>query len=141
MIEIELRGRIRWADGDAAQRLHFPRIFEYFEDGETEIWRRIGFDPDREPEHYDFPRVHVEAKFKSVLEIYAPFLMIVTIGRVGRTSITYLYRVYADEARETLAVEGSMTVVAVREGRAVDLPPSLRRALLATSSESPPMDQ
>ncbi len=43
MISIELKGHIRWGDADAAGRLHFPRIFEYFEDAEAELLKSVGF--------------------------------------------------------------------------------------------------
>src|ERR1051325_10125887 len=39
---IELERRLRWADADAAGRLHFPRIFEIIEEAESELVRRIG---------------------------------------------------------------------------------------------------
>jgi acyl-CoA thioesterase FadM len=32
---IEFKRRLRWADADAAGRLHFPRIFEIVEEAET----------------------------------------------------------------------------------------------------------
>lgn len=130
MIEVVMRGRIRWADADAAGRLHFPRIFEYFEDGENELLRQAGFDYSIAGREYDFPRVNVECSFKRVLALYAPFFMRVTVGRLGRSSIRYEYRIYADEQMQELACEGSMTVVAAKDGKAVPIPEKLR-ALLA----------
>jgi len=34
---IEFKRRLRWADADAAARLHFPRIFEIIEDKTTTV--------------------------------------------------------------------------------------------------------
>ncbi len=128
MASIELKRRIRWADADAAGRLHFPRIFEYFEEGESELLRAAGitiFDGGG----YDFPRKHVDAVFHRALPLDAPFVMRVTVGKLGVTSIRYDYHVFADEACEQLALEGSMTVVVVKDGKPAPIPDKMREAL------------
>ena len=43
---IEFRRRLRWADADAAGRLHFPRIFEIIEEAEGELLREAGWPMD-----------------------------------------------------------------------------------------------
>ena len=132
MASIELTRRIRWADADAAGRLHYPRIFEYFEEGETELLRSTCyslFDDASEGVHYDFPRKHVEAVFHQVLPLDAPFVMRVTVGKLGNTSIRYDFHIFADTACTQLALEGSMTVVVVRDGKPVEIPLKLRKAL------------
>ena len=125
--EIEFRRRLRWADADAAGRLHFPRIFEIVEEAEGELMRGLGWPFDLRRREYDFPRVHLECKFTRILELDAPFRLLFTVGRLGRTSIRYDYRVF-DEG-EQLAVEGTMTVVVMRGGKPVEIPPPLRAAL------------
>ncbi len=129
MVTAEIRGRIRWADADAAGRLHFPRMFEYFEDGEAELLRSVNYSTLEDGLGYDFPRVHVECQFRKVLALNAEFFMRISIGRVGRSSIRYEYQVFADEAKTELALEGSMTVVAVQDGKAMALPAKLLAAL------------
>jgi acyl-CoA thioesterase FadM len=128
MATIELKRRIRWADADAAGRLHYPRIFEYFEEGEAELLRSVGLAPFERGEH-DFPRKHVEAAFHRVLPLDAPFVMRVTVGKLGTTSIRYDYRIFADEACTEVAIEGAMTVVAVKDGRPAPVPERMRAAL------------
>ena len=128
MTSIELRRRIRWADADAAGRLHYPRIFEYFEEGEAELLRAAGFSIFDKSGH-DFPRKHVEAVFHQVLPLDAPFVMRVTVGKLGNTSIRYDYHIFADETCSQLALEGSMTVVVVKDGNPVPIPEKMRAAL------------
>ncbi len=128
MASIELTRRIRWADADAAGRLHYPRIFEYFEEGETELMRSAGITP-FDSGGYDFPRKHVEATFHRILPLDAPFVMRVTVGKLGNTSIRYDYQVFADEACTQLALEGTMTVVVVKGGRPAPIPEKMRQAL------------
>jgi YbgC/YbaW family acyl-CoA thioester hydrolase len=128
MPSIELRRRIRWADADAAGRLHHPRIFEYFEEAETELLRSVGLNLFGNS-GYDYPRKHVEAVFHRVLSLDAPFTLRATIAKLGNTSIRYEYQVFADEACTELAVEGSMTVVVVKDGRPTPIPDGIRKAL------------
>ena len=130
MISIELKRRIRWADADAAGRLHFPRIFEYFEEGEAELLRSVGFAMFGGSE-YGFPRRHVEATFHRVLPLDAPFIIRVSVGKLGNTSIRYDYHIFADDACTELALEGTMTVVVVKDGRPVPIPDRIRAPLSA----------
>ncbi|MGE0883596.1 MAG: acyl-CoA thioesterase [Blastocatellales bacterium] len=132
MASIELTRRIRWADADAAGRLHYPRIFEYFEEGETELLRSVGIEFLRNSsdlKKYDFPRKHVDAVFHTVLPLDAPFVMRVSVGKLGNTSIRYDYQIFADDQCTQLALEGSMTVVVVLNDKPVSIPDELRRAL------------
>jgi len=123
---IELERRLRWADSDAAGRLHFPRIFEIIEEAESELVRRIEWPMDRSL-GYDFPRVHVECRFLRVLALDDPFRLRLTVGKLGRTSIRYDYQVF--DAGAELAIEGTMTVVTLQNGKPVEIPTTLRDAL------------
>ena len=128
MPTITLQRRIRWADADAAGILHHPRMFEYFEEGETELLRAVGYNywQDRE---IGMPRRHVEATFHRVLPLDAEFWLRVSIGKLGTTSIRYDYHVYADVACELLALNGTMTVVCTKGGKPCEIPADLRAAL------------
>ena len=132
---IELERRLRWADADAAGRLHFPRIFEIIEEAESELVRGIEWPMNRSM-GYDFPRVHVECRFLRVLTLDSPFRLRLTVGKLGRTSIRYDYQVF--DADEELAIEGTMTVVVLQNGKPTEIPPTLRAAL---SGEAPATDK
>jgi acyl-CoA thioester hydrolase len=123
---IELERRLRWADADAAGRLHFPRIFELIEEAESELVRSIEWPMNRSL-GYDFPRVHVECRFLRVLALDDPFRLRLTVGRLGRTSIRYDYQVF--DVDSELAIEGTMTVVSLQNGKPVEIPRTLRTAL------------
>ncbi len=129
---IELERRLRWADSDAAGRLHFPRIFELVEEAESELVRLIDWPMNRSM-GYDFPRVHVECRFIRVLELDARFRLRFTVGRLGRTSMRYDYQVF--DTNGELAIEGTMTVVVLQNGRPTEIPPTLRAALAGEMSE------
>ncbi len=126
MLSIELKRRLRWADADAAGRLHFPRIFEIVEEAESELVRSIEWPMNRSL-GYDFPRAHIECRFLRVLTLDSPFRLRLAVGKLGRTSIRYDYQVFDADAE--LAIEGSMTVVVVQKGKPVEIPPTLRAAL------------
>ena len=123
---VELERRLRWADSDAAGRLHFPRIFEIIEEAESELVRSIAWPMNRSM-GYDFPRVHVECRFLRVLNLDSAFRLRLTVGKLGRTSIRYDYQVF--DAGEDLAIEGTMTVVVLQNGKPTEIPPTLRAAL------------
>ena len=123
---IELERRLRWADSDAAGRLHFPRIFELVEEAESELVRGIDWPMNRSL-GYDFPRVHVECRFIRVIELDAPFRLRLTVGKLGRTSYRYDFQVFV--AGDELAIEGTMTVVVLQNGKPTEIPTTLRAAL------------
>ena len=131
---IEFKRRLRWADADAAGRLHFPRIFEIVEEAEGELLHGIEWPMDLRRKHYDFPRVHVECRFLRMLALDAPFRLRLTVGKLGRSSIRYDYQVF--DAGEELAIEGTMTVVMLQHGKPVEIPESLRAALDGEVSET-----
>ena len=124
---IEFKRRLRWADADAAGRLHFPRIFEIVEEAEGELLRGVEWPLDVRRKNYDLPRVHVECRFLRPLVLDAPFRLRLTVGKLGRSSIRYDYQVF--DAGEELAIEGTMTVVMLQQGKPVEIPESLRAAL------------
>ena len=130
---VEFRRRLRWADADAAGRLHFPRIFEIVEEAETELLRELGFALDVRRREYDFPRVHLDCRFQRILALDAPFRLRFAAGRLGRTSIRYDFQVF--DADEELAIEGTMTVVVLRDGRPAEIPADLRAALTGDEEE------
>jgi acyl-CoA thioester hydrolase len=130
---IEFRRRLRWADADAAGRLHFPRIFEIIEEAEGELLRESGWPMKLRRSAYDFPRVHLECQFHRVIALDAPYRLRLTVGKLGRTSIRYDYQVF--DAGEELAIEGTMTVVVMQQGKPVEIPEALRAALGGEAKE------
>ncbi len=130
---IEFNRRLRWADADAAGRLHFPRIFEIIEEAESELLRGIEWPMNVRRNNLDFPRVHLECQFHRMLALDAPFRLRFAVGKLGRTSIRYDYQVF-DEGEE-LAIEGTMTVVVLRDGRPTEIPLDLRAALGGETAE------
>jgi YbgC/YbaW family acyl-CoA thioester hydrolase len=126
---IEFQRRLRWADADAAGRLHFPRIFEIIEEAESELLRGLDWPMDVRRRNYDFPRVNVNCNFFRIIALDAPYRMRFAVGKLGRSSIQYEYQVF--DADEQLAIEGTMTVVMMQDGKPVEIPLPLREALEA----------
>lgn len=131
MPTIELKRRVRWADADPAFRINFPRYFDYFEEAEGELLRACGLQL-YQPSEYGFPRVQAECTFKRTLALDAEFTVRASVGRLGRSSIRYDFQFF-DEKNE-LAAEGSMTVVAIKDGTPAELPAEWRAALTDESN-------
>lgn len=124
---IELNRRLRWADADAAGRLHFPRIFEIVEEAESELLRSVGWPMDIRRREHDFPRVNVNCNFLRIIELDAPYRLRFVVGKLGRSSIRYDYQVF--DATDQLAIEGTMTVVMMKNGKTIEIPGELRKVL------------
>jgi YbgC/YbaW family acyl-CoA thioester hydrolase len=124
---IEISRRLRWADTDATGRLHFPRIFEIIEEAESELLRSINWPVNIKESQYDFPRVHVACSFHRMIMHDLPFHVRLSTGKLGCTSIRYDFQVF--DAENELAIEGSMTVVVLKNGELTEIPEPLRYAL------------
>lgn len=124
---VEFTRRMRWADVDAAGILHFPRIFEIVEEAENELLRQIGFSMFEKLKEFDFPRVRIECDFKKMLPLDIEFRLFLTVGKVGRSSIRYDFQAF--NIKNELALEGAMTVVALKKGKLAKIPNDLRAAL------------
>lgn len=117
------RFRVAWVDTDAGGRIHFTAAFRWAEATETGLMRACGL-----LERWgDYPRRKVEAEFHRVLRFEDEVDVRLRVERVGRTSITYGWKIFRDD---DLCVEGRHTVVNVdAEGRPEPLSEESRRAL------------
>jgi acyl-CoA thioester hydrolase len=140
MPSIEMKLRVRWADSDPAGRINFPRYFDYMEDGEAELMRSVGLSYAHLPPGYGVPRVHTECTFRKVLDYDVPFTMRVTLGKLGNSSIRYDYQFFTQADESELAAEGSMTIVVVKDGRPIEIPPQWRAALSGETNSQPRSD-
>ena len=119
------RRRVAWVDTDAGGRIHFTAVFRWAEAAETELRRSLGLLEDWP----DYPRRRVEAEYHAVLRFDDEVEVVLAPERVGRTSITWGWRI---ERGGELCVEGRHTVVHVdADGRPAELPPALRSRLSA----------
>jgi len=103
------------------------------EEAESELVRRIDWPMNRSM-GYDFPRVKVECQFRKVLSLDDSFRLRLSVGELGRTSFRYDFQVFNGD--EELAIEGTMTVVTLKNGKPAEIPTSLRAALNADNSFS-----
>jgi 4-hydroxybenzoyl-CoA thioesterase len=130
---------VRFADVDHAGIVYYPRFFHYFHLAFEELFRaRLGprayvdlLDRDR----VGFPAVRAEADYQAPLAFGDTAEIELTVARLGRTSITFHYRVFraadADRPR-TLCTDGKVVsaVVNLDAFKAVAIPPAIA-ALLA----------
>lgn len=116
---------VRFSDVDHAGIVYYPRFFHLFHVAFEELWRaRIGarayaelIDRDR----VGFPAVHAECDFTAPLRFGDTAVIDVSIARLGKTSITFHYRVYKDERERTLCAEGRVVCAVVDLARFVSV--------------------
>jgi acyl-CoA thioesterase FadM len=117
------RFRVAWVDTDAGGRIHFTAAFRWAEAAETALRRRLGILDG----WGDYPRRRVEADFRQVLVFEDEIDVYIRPERVGRTSVTWSWRIERDGV---VCVDGRMVVVHVdASGAASELPDAVRRAL------------
>jgi acyl-CoA thioester hydrolase len=97
------RLRVAWVDTDAGGRIHFTAAFRYAERAETSLMRELGL-IDR---LVDYPRRRVEADFRAVLRFEDEVEVAIGPGRVGTTSITWVWEISRDGQ---VCVDGSHNV-------------------------------
>jgi len=126
---IELQRRLRWADADAAGRLHFPRIFEIIEEAESELVRSIEWPMDRSM-GYDFPRVHLECDFHQAAQLDDLLEVSVYIGSFGNKSMRLDFEVRR-KGLEAVIADAHFVLAAVRRDtfETLRIPDELRERL------------
>ncbi len=135
---VESHLRVRYAETDAQGVVYYAHYLVWFEVGRVNYLRALGFDY-RALEETGVGVVIAEARCRYLAP--ARFDDEITIQTwvegVGRSSLSFAYAVLNRASGERLA-EGSTVVVFVTlrgQPRPTDIPPELRRALVACSQE------
>ncbi|HUQ01971.1 MAG TPA: thioesterase family protein [Kofleriaceae bacterium] len=110
---------VRFADVDHAGIVYYPRFFHYFHLAFEELFRvRLGarayvdlLDKDR----VGFPAVRAEAEYQAPLAFGDTAEIELTVERLGRSSITFQYKVWraAEPGRERVQCATGKVVTAV----------------------------
>jgi len=131
---------VRFSDVDHAGIVYYPRFFHLFHLAFEELWRaRMGarayvelLDVDR----VGFPAVRAECDFKAPLRFGDDATVELSISRMGRTSITFHYRVFRAHDR-VLAAQGNVVCAIVDLAKFVAIPaPERVVAMLADLVEA-----
>lgn len=128
---------IRFADIDHAGIVYFPRFFHFFHVAFEEMWReRLGarayvalLDEDR----VGFPAVRAECDYRSPLRFGDVAEIELRVIRLGRTSVTFGYRVY--RAADVDAAGAELPRLLTAEGRTVSAIVDLSRFVAVEPSE------
>jgi YbgC/YbaW family acyl-CoA thioester hydrolase len=99
--------RVAWVDTDASGRIHFTAVFRWAELAEHALLRALGVSLVE-----GFPRRHAEATYHNVLGFDDIFELVLTVEKVGRTSIIYSWKAFRGDS---LCIEGRHVVVCVDE--------------------------
>jgi 4-hydroxybenzoyl-CoA thioesterase len=135
---------VRFADVDHAGIVYYPRFFHYFHVAFEELFRvRMGarayvslLDEDR----VGFPAVRAECDYVAPLRFGDTAEIELTVARLGRTSITFRYRVFraAEPDRERqLAAQGRTVCAVVDLARFSAIPAPERITALLTDLVEP----
>lgn len=127
---------VRFADVDHAGIVYYPRFFDYFHQAFEELFRaRMGarayvdlLDKDR----IGFPAVKAEAEYRAPLKFGDTAIIVLSISKLGESSITFHYQVSRDtggDATPAVCCEGQVVcaVVDLKAFRAVAVPDRIRK--------------
>ena len=133
---------VRFGDCDPAGLVYYPALFHYCHAAMEEFFAaRCGVPYARlvADERVGFPTVNVRAEF------FAPFVygdvasVEVWVSSVGRTSVTFEYRLRRAADQELCATATLVQVsMSLDERRAVPVPAALRRAFEESMPDGPP---
>lgn len=121
---IRWRGRLDWADTDAAGIAHWTAVFRLVERAETALFTALGH-----PEVFGIaPRTAVGVRYRSPLRFNEEVEVDLAVTKAGATTIEYTFVVRGPE--ET-AAEGTLSacVVDPETMRTVPMPAALRDLL------------
>ena len=125
--------KIRFGDIDHAGIVYYPRFLHYFHVALEEFFgQALGIDyPILIDEHrIGLPTVHLETDFRRPLRYGDQIDVEVSVLKIGKSSMTFGYRVFKPE-KEELLIEGHNVVVCLDMDRFKkrDIPDWLRRKL------------
>ena len=123
---------VKMHDTDAAGILFFGNQFKWIHDAYEILLERIGFGFATILRNTDFfiPIVHAESDYKSPLFVGDKIVITVKVGRIGRSSFTFIYEIH--DARKKLVGSAKTIHVATDKNtrKTIPLPPKLKRALM-----------
>jgi YbgC/YbaW family acyl-CoA thioester hydrolase len=129
---IRVQRRIEWPDTDASGIAHNTTALRLVETAEMALLERLGFVHQVAGK---LPRVHIEVSFHLPLRFRDVVDVSLQIGRVGRSSLTYEFKITADER---VAVVGTVvTVLLNAQGKPVAWQENYRRLLQTAGPQRP----
>jgi len=122
---------IRLADTDASGRIYFNEALRIAHESFEQLMTELGFPVSSmlEKSSIGLPVVHASADFTAPLQLGDEVMIETSVAAVGKTSISFAHEI---KKGKSVAVKVKITHVAVSNdtGRAVKIPPSLRRKLI-----------
>ena len=117
---------MRFGEIDALGHVNNAVFFRWFEAARARHFVHLGL-TDYAPEAPRLVLAHTEAAFRAEMRLHEDYVVTVRTARVGTTSVSQDYAVFAPDLRAT----GSAVTVFTRGGAKVPVPEGARAALLA----------
>lgn len=135
--QLQTERRIEFRDTDAAGIAHFTAFFEYMEEAEHALLRKLGLSVvmhDQEGS-LSWPRVSAHCDYRSPVRFEDVLQIDVAVDQLGERSVRYQFTF---RHQQKLVAEGTLTAVCCRlEGqsppRSISIPPAIRAKLSGAS--------
>ncbi|MFC1532195.1 acyl-CoA thioesterase [Thermodesulfobacteriota bacterium] len=109
----------RFGDVDFAGGLYYPNLFHYFHMAFEDYLRsEVGLDYRTLFQDYriGFPLVHLEVTFQKPIHYGDTIVVELSAEKIGRTSVSWSYRMFIEGKEEKLAVDCKMVTVCMKTG-------------------------
>ena len=126
------RGRLDWADTDAAGIAHWTAVFRLVERAETALFTTLGH-----PDVFGIaPRTAVAVRYRSPLRFNDEVEVELAVRKAGATTIEYSFLV---RGPQQVAAEGTLSacVIDPQTMRTVPMPAALRELLRGAGPQKP----
>jgi YbgC/YbaW family acyl-CoA thioester hydrolase len=130
--------RVAFAETDMEGIVHFSAIFRYMEEAEHALWRASGLVIAGPGLEIGWPRVSVNADFKSPLRFEDEFLVAIRIAASSRRTIQYGHHITRGDITVASGLITTACIAKQPDGgmKAIDLPPGLVDRLQAAIDAS-----
>jgi 4-hydroxybenzoyl-CoA thioesterase len=129
----ELTLPVRFGQVDYAGIMYYPRFFDNFHTVFEDMFgERLGvpYMSILQDRRLGFPMVRIETEFHRPFRFGEPMRLVLSVTRIGRSSITFRYRGHAGDDSEP-SVEAVATVVTIDldSFESLEIPPDIRAVL------------
>lgn len=127
--------RIKLSDTDAAGRIYFASACRIAHEAFESLMDSIGYDLNSMITKRPFvlPVVHVVARYEHPLLLGDAITVDTRVKNISRKSVSFDHEITGKDGRMAAFITITHAVVSKRTARATDMPPALRKALLATA--------
>ena len=130
MRRLTITQRVPYAYTDRMGVVYYAYYLVWMEIARTELFRRTGYTYDEmEKDGYYLPVVRVECDYKSPAKYDDVINITVSVGSLGKASVSFLYRILRKKDGRDLARAKTVHACVDKNGKVTGIEPKVRKLL------------